>query len=188
MAVTVKIPDLQASRPIVDREGRPQFDFLRWINSAFSQLEEAQNAVTAALEAAGIALDAAAAAQAAADAVTGDTNLSSSYVTGLTLEAFNDGADCHVDISAHTRVYGDGTSVPVNGGTLSGITHDTVVRVYYDQPSRAGGAVTYQWSSLIEDATQAGDRHSVGSVVTPRTAEVGSIIGSPVYPPGYSIP
>ena len=147
-----------------------------------------QEAVTAAQEAADAAQIAADQAQAAADEVGEQSGIASSWVKNLTMEAENDGADCSVTISAHTRVYGDGTEVAVNAGGFSGIPHDTIVRVYYDDPDRAGGAVTYQWTSDIDVAAQAGDRHSVGAVVTPRAAEIIPIIGTPVNPPGYAIP
>lgn len=146
-------------------------------------------AIAAALETAVTEAQAAAdAAQAAADTVGSDTSIANSWVEGLTLEAFNDGADCHVDISDHLRKYGDGTSVSVDGGTLGAIAHDTVVRVFYHDAARAGGAVTYEWTTDPTAAAQTGDVHSVGSTVTPRATEMGSVIGSPVYPPGYSIP
>lgn len=178
---TLVLAELQQVRPIVDAEGRPTPELLRNLNNNnlnirtvvnqlaefVEQIVELNNLITE---------------------VGGQNSMGDSYVTGLTLEAFNDGADCHVDISDHTRVYGDGSSVAVNGGTLSGIPHDTIVRPYYDQASKAGGAVTYLWTSDIGTAAQSGDRHSVGAVVTPRAAEVTSIRGSGVYPPGYAIP
>lgn len=185
----VRIPDFQQSRAIVDpKTGFPTSEFMRSLNGAFRQLQDAQNATNEALIAAGIATAAAAAAQAAADSVTVDTSIANSYVSGLTLEAFNDGADCHVDISIHTRIYGDGASVSVDGGTLTGLAHNTVIRVYYDQPSRAGGSVSYQWTSDETVAAQTGDRHSVGATVTPRSAEMGSVRGGGVSPPGFVIP
>lgn len=163
-------PRLRQGVPIAEKSGDPSSDFiLKWQNFA-SMLERVPEI------------------QAALGTITTDTSLSNSYVDGLTIEAFNDGATCHVDISAHTRVYGDGTSVPVNGGTISGLAHDTVIRVYYDQASRAGGAVTYQWTSDPSTAAQTGIRHSVGATVTPRAAEMDSVVGSGAPAPGYVIP
>lgn len=163
-------PRLRDGVPIATADGNPSSDFiLKW-----------QNVMTL--------LESVPEIQAALAAVTTDTSLSNSYVSGLTLEAFNDGATCHVDISDHTRVYGDGTSVPVTGGSISGLAHDTVIRVYYDQASRTGGIVTYQWTSDPEVAAQSGIRHSVGATVTPRVAEVDSIVGSGAPAPGYAIP
>lgn len=41
MAVTVKVAKLQAGRAIVDKDGRPQADFLRALNDTFANLREA---------------------------------------------------------------------------------------------------------------------------------------------------
>lgn len=163
-------PRLRDGVPISELDGNPSSDFiLKW-----------QNVMTL--------LESVPEIQAALAAVTTDTSIANSYVDGLTLEAFNDGATCHVDISDHTRVYGDGTSVSVTGGTISLLAHDTVVRVYYDQASRAGGAVTYQWTDDATTAAQTGNRHSVGATVTPRTAEMDTVVGGGASPPGYAIP
>lgn len=66
--------------------------------------------------------------------------IQTSSVTGLTFSVSSTGA---VTISAHTRIYSDKT-VSVNSGSLgaSGSVGDLVL-VYYDDPTRAGGAVTY---------------------------------------------
>lgn len=185
MPAPIKLPRLP-----VNWKEQPQL-FERYWDDAMSSIETTLNAILAIPEiaaAVAAAQAAAAAAQAAADSVTADTSIASSYVTGLTLEAFNDGADCHVDISAHMRVYGDGTTVAVNGDTIPALPFDTIVRVYYDQASRAGGAVAYQWTSDAATAAQTGDRHSVGAVVTPRPTEPGSVLGGGVQAPGFVIP
>ena len=73
---------------------------------------DAANAAAAAADAAAAAADsAAAAAQGAADTVAADSSLASSGVSGLTMTATDAGADATITISAHTRIYGDGTSV-----------------------------------------------------------------------------
>ncbi len=93
-----------------------------------------------------------------------------------------------IAISAHTRIYGDGTSVAVAGGTLTGQPYSTSIWVAYDQPSRAGGAVSYQ-AFLTVQGNGAGDpdRHFVGAVATPAAAAP-PVDGLPVIPPGGVIP
>ena len=132
---------------------------------------DAANAAAAAADAAAAAADAAAsAAQGAAETVAADSSLASSGVSGLTMTATDAGTDATITISAHTRIYGDGTSVAVSGGTVTGLAYSTGFFVYYDQASRAGGAVTYQATTSAATAAQTGDRHSLGAVTTPAAA------------------
>lgn len=73
--------------------------------------------------------------------------VASSYTTGLTFTL--DSAGSFV-LSTHSRIYLDKT-VSVTGATIStGADPDDVVLVYYDDPTRAGGAVTYQTLILDE--------------------------------------
>lgn len=87
-----------------------------------------------------------------------------------------------ITITAHTRVYGDGASVAVNGGSLSGWTQGQFVQVYYDDAGRAGGTVSYQ--GTVDVIAQAGARHIVGGVAIPLAGEV-PVDGIPPFPPGY---
>lgn len=87
-----------------------------------------------------------------------------------------------ITIAAHVRVYGDGTQVPVNGGTLTGFAPGDYVSVYYDDAGRAGGAVAYQGATNA--IAQQGDRHSVGQISIPQPGETPSA-GGGVSPPGY---
>ncbi|HEY8593318.1 MAG TPA: Hint domain-containing protein [Sphingomicrobium sp.] len=70
--------------------------------------------------------------------------IANSYATGLTFSVSSAGA---VTISGHTRVYSD-KNVTVNGtgGTpiATGAASGALVYIYYDDPDRAGGTVTYQ--------------------------------------------
>ncbi len=187
----IQIPALQAGRPIVTREGAPQTDFQTWINSAFRQLQSAQNATNAALVAAGLATAAAAAANAAADAASSETSIVNSFVTGFVgtspLSADNTGL---ITVANHQRQYGDPTlnpTVNVTGDTFaSGASVGDIVRVFYDDPTRAGGGVTYQFTiDPVDPPVQGGDRHVVGAVEIPAA---GSSDGGYVRPPGYTNP
>ncbi len=141
----------------------------------------------AAAEAAAAAAQASAnAAQAAADDVSTATSLENSFITNFTpplISADNTGA---VTIANHDRQYaGDPAPPPVAviGGTFpSGFVSGDLVRCYYDDAARTGGAVVYQFTLDPTVAAQTGIRHSVGAVEIPAA---GSQDGDPVRPPGF---
>ena len=143
----------------------------------------AQAAAVTANTAATAASTAASTANTAATAVTAQSNIASSYVTGCTITATDAGANVTVTISAHTRVYGDGTSVAVSGGSLTALAYSTTYFIYYDQASRLGGAVTYVATTSSSTAAQLGSRHVVGSALTP-AALAAPVSGRQVDPPG----
>lgn len=190
---------------IVETDGKATTDFqLKYqrncesIEEALASLQDqidliaqAQAAADAANAAASAANAAAANAQAATDASASENSLVRSYpadpVGGVLISADNTGAVTIVD---HDRIYGDAAlnpTVPVAGDIIStGAGAGSIVRVYYDDPARSGGAVTYQFT--IDPASppvQGGDRHSVGAVEIPAA---GSVDGGPVRPPGYANP
>lgn len=187
--MAVRIPAFQQSRPIADANGIPTNEFLRSLNGAFKVLVDAQNATAAALAAATAATAAAAAANAAASSVTSESSLVNSFVTGFAgaspLSADSAG---NVTIANHSRQYGDTTLNPtraVTGAVLAtGQVNPALVRIYYDDPTRAGGAVTYHFT--VDPAAapvQGGNRHVVGAVTIPAA---GAANGGYVRPPGYS--
>lgn len=187
--MAVRIPPFQQSRPVVDKNGLPTNEFLRSLNGAFKVLVDAQNATAAALAAAGIATAAAAAANAAAAASKAESSLVNSFVTNF-VGASPLSADSlgNVTILAHDRQYGDTTLNPtraVNSGMLAtGEVSPAVVRVYYDDPTRAGGAVTYLFTvDPADPPVQGGNRHVVGAVEIPAA---GTSDGGYVRPPGFT--
>lgn len=162
--------------------------------NAILQIPELQEAIEEAREAADNANAAAEQAQGAADtasnaalATARETSIVNSYVSNFTAPLLSVTFDGVVTIKPHDRVYGDTTlnpTVSVNGGSLntSAAPGDTI-RIFYDDPSRAGGAVTYQWTSdPTPPPVQGGDRHSVGVVKIPVE---GSSNGNNIRPPGY---
>ncbi len=192
----------QGRLPIVDSEGRPTAEFLRTLNAnvdIVNAIAEAQAAAAAANAAAGVAQAAATTAQTAAegaqtaadnaqatsDSLSAEQSINTSYPTNYApplLSATNLG---DVTIASHDRVYGNpplNPTVALAGDTIATgfVTGDRVV-IYYLDPTRAGGAVTYQASLDDADAAQTGDTHSVGVVIIPG---VGSDDGFPVLPPG----
>ena len=188
---------LQRGVPIVDRNGQPTASFQLYWQQAIDGLQSQINAIAAAQAAADAANAAAEAAQTAADnADTAATNaanaaedaaansaLVNSYVTGATLAGTDAGTNATITISGHTRYYADGTSVAVSGGSVTALSYSTDYYIYYDQPSRAGGSVTYQATTSIATAAQTGDRHTVGKVSTP-AALAADTPGYSVEPPG----
>lgn len=196
MAGPIKIPDFQQSLPVVDKDGRPLAAFLRALNTAFKVLVNNANATNAALEAAGIAQAAAASANAAAataqnaaDETASESSIVQSYVTNFSgASPISVSSTGVVTILVHDRVYGNSTlnpTVAVSGGSLpTGAASTQVVRVYYDDASRAGGAVTYQFT--VDPAAapvQGGVRHVVGAAEVP---VAGSSNGGFIRPPGFT--
>lgn len=114
-------------------------------------------------------------------------DITNSYTSpSAVLTASNDG---NITIAAHTRVYGDGSSVAVNGGSLSGFSAGDYVSVYYDDPARSGGAVAYMGTTSA--VAQAGARHSVGQIAIPQAGEApstGGGVAAPGYTPGGQTP
>lgn len=191
--MTVRLDRLQRGLKIQGDNG-VTIDFQTLWQNAMEQIEDALNSVldaqaaAAAADAAAIAANAAADnAQAAADGAGEASSLATSGTSGLTITATDAGADVTITISAHTRVYGDGTSVAVSGGSLTGRPYSTILYIYYDDAARTGGTVTYQSTTSQATAAQTGDRHSLGAVTTPAAA-AGPVTGAPNLPPGVVLP
>jgi hypothetical protein len=89
--------------------------------------------------------------------------------TDLTLTGHDVSGTGTITISDHTRLYPD-KAVRVTGATIpTGLTLNTDCAVFYDDPGRAGGAVTYQVVSTSGGnrafpAYPNGGRHFVGRV------------------------
>ncbi len=190
----VKLPRLP-----VNWKEQPQL-FERYWDEAMTQLEKTLNAIldipliedalsqvdAAVVEAQAAASAASASAAVAQESATGANAvaaLTSSGVTGITITAADAGSSVTITISGHTRTYGDGSSVAVLGDTLTGRSYSTSYYIYYDDPARTGGTVSYQTTTNQSDAIQAGDRHLVGVVTTPAAAG-GPEDGFEVRPPG----
>lgn len=126
------------------------------------------------------------AAQAANDNVANvsrEINLANSYPDPPGVLAA--GSDGVITIAAHTRRYGDGTSVSVNSGSVSGFAQGDNVTVYYQDTAREGGAVTYEGTT--SPVAQAGDTHVVGVVQIPAAGQPPAQ-GAGVPAPGYMTP
>ena len=193
MSLPPRPQKFRQDRAITDpKTGNPTTEFLRSINGAIDLLsylatiQEAADNANAAAEAANAA---AAAAQGSANSTAAAYALANSYPTGLTITAVDVGAGTSstINISAHNRVYATTppTTVAVNAGSITGLTPSTRYYIYYDQPSRAGGAVTYVETTTQSVVAQVGNRHSVGTIVTPAPSG-GPSNGGGTTPPGGS--
>ena len=159
--------------------------FPRYWDEAMKQVESSVNgilaipAIAAALAALEVATDAA---TAAAETATEVAALTNSGTTGLTITATDAGANVTVTLSAHTRIYGDGNNKTVNAGSVTGLAYSTLYYIYYDDATRAGGAVTYLATTSQTTAAQTGSRHFIGQVMTPAAAAPptdGDYVGAP---------
>jgi hypothetical protein len=197
----INVPPLSSGEAIVDpKTGAPTQAFQIWWQNAYQNIADAINGIAAALEAAGIALDAAEVALAAAETAQNAADDAQAATNGLTAEQslVNSGIENFtppllsaadtgdVTIANHDRRYGNGDVVSVAGDTVAtGYAAGDVAYIFYDDPTRAGGAVTYQFSLDSADAVQGGDRHSVGAVAIPAA---GTEDGNFVRPPGVVSP
>lgn len=88
---------------------------------------------------------------------------------GNVLSATDAGSNVTITIAAHTRKYGDATSVSVSGGTLTGLDYSTKYYVYYDDANRTGGSETYHATTdpNTSQPNAATGRHSLGKITTP---------------------
>jgi hypothetical protein len=140
---------------------------------ALEAADAANAAAVLATAAAAAANTAAIAAQSTADDITAVNALGTSYVSGTppVITAADVGANVTITIAAHTRNYpqpdGSVISVAVTGGSLTARSYSTDYFVYYDDPARTGGGVTYQSTTAAATAAQIGDRHTVGEILTP---------------------
>lgn len=203
--MTIKVSNLSASVPIVDADGLPTPYWVQNFNSTIANLVSALNQVIAAQNAATVANAAAATANAAATSAAtaaasantaattantaattaqNTTNVASSYVTpSNVLTATDAGANATISISAHTRTLTNGTTISVNSGSVTALAYSTGYWIYYDDPSFAGGAVTYNATTTQATAAQTGSRFCVGAITTPAHG-AGGTSGKVVTPPG----
>lgn len=191
----IRIPSLQQRNPIVDEQGRMTPEFARRLQDAFNSIANALNQVRAipeiqtALAAIPDAIqqvqDATDAALAAADGASGiaaanarEQALVNSYIDP---DSVITATTTTITIAAHTRRYADGTSVPVNGGTVPATGPNDTDYVSYIDTERDGGAVAYIVSTT--PPVQTGDTHVVGAVLIPATGSVDG--GTGPRRPGY---
>lgn len=176
-----RLPRLQRQETYFEDTGRPTAKMqLHWQRFA-ERIERRFDDIEAVLAAVQAAQATAAAAVQTANATQAVISLTDSYTNPVSiLTASSDGT---VTIAAHSRVYGNGTSVSVNSGTVTGQSGN--VTIYYVDPARAGGAVTY--IGTTNPVAQTGDTHVAGQVTIPAMGEPATT-GSGPAAPGYTPP
>ena len=93
------------------------------------------------------------------------------------LNANDAGSDATITVDAHNLVY-DGGTVAYNSGSVTGLSFSTQYSVYTDDPTKAGGAVTYIATTTTTDLTANKGRYYVGFVTTPADG-AGPTVGEP---------
>lgn len=197
--MALNLPSMQRNVVIVESStGHTTPVYHRWwqkvvktLETSFNDLEElvldiaaAQNTADTAQTTATSAQTTATSAQADAVSASALTSFSVSGTLGCTITGTDAGSDATVSITAHSRIYGDGTSVSVNSGTVTGLSYSTQYYIYYVDPSRSGGSVTYLATTVAATAVQTGDTHFVGVVTTPAAAAPDTT-GSTNQAPGF---
>lgn len=76
------------------------------------------------------------------------------------------GSDVTISIASHNVQYGFGT-VAYNSGSITGLSFSTVYHIYADDPTYAGGTVTYLATTNPNNVTANDGRYYVGKVTTP---------------------
>lgn len=163
--MSLRLPRLINSLPITKPEGgTPALSFMQWWDTFAKQIETFASDITNALTQAGIAIT-------TANSANNVAKLAGSGTENLTLSATDAGSDASIMISAHNRLYADGTTVSLDAGTLTGLAYSTKYYIHYDDSSFAGGAVTYQASTTDTAASQTGSTHFVGIITSPAAAD-----------------
>lgn len=168
--MAVELPKLSARASIVqDSPGQPSipahYDFIELFNKLSQTTQDQLNQILSLIAAI-------------------------SWPYGLAIQGVADGLTAKITLSAHTRV-SLSTAVSVDAGEVTGVAYATLYYVYYDDPSRAGGAVDYEATTVQVDAfasTAFPYRLFVGSVTAPATSGDPPTDGTPANPPGDSQP
>jgi hypothetical protein len=83
----------------------------------------------------------------------------------LPLGATADASTASISIAPHTLQYGYGV-VPYSAGTIAGLNPSTTYYVYADDPTFAGGAVSYLATTNPQTVVASNGRYYVGSIIT----------------------
>lgn len=89
-----------------------------------------------------------------------------SLQSAIPISASADASVATVNVDAHSVLYG-GETISYNAGSIIGLPVSTVVYIYVDDPTAAGGAVTYEYTTDYTDVVGAQGRYFVGAILTP---------------------
>lgn len=135
------------------------------IEQSINALTQTVTAIQAAFQAAAEAQRVAGLATDSVELVRKEQKLTNSYTSPQnSVSADSSGT---VTIANHARVYTDGTTVSITGGTLGGFGIGQAVGVYYDDATFALTNPVFQADTGGGEAVQTNARHVVGFVVIP---------------------
>jgi len=83
------------------------------------------------------------------------------------LTATDAGSSATVNIASFTQRTSSKGDVSVNSGSVTALSYSTLYFLYYDDPTLAGGAVTYAATTTKTTAINGAGRFFVGSITTP---------------------
>lgn len=160
--MTIKIPPLHMKVPIADENGCPTPDFQRKFVDTLQSLAGTINKISR---------------------INSHTNPTT------VLTATDNGTTATVTVAAHTRVYGDGSTLSVASGTMPGLVSNTNYAFYYDDKTLANPKPTYIATTTIgtAQAVAADGRHFLGVIITPPAGSGKTRTGGGVYPMGSSV-
>jgi len=192
---------LNTGMVIVDENGRVNAMFVQNLNNIIQNLTSAFNAIAGAVAEQEHILEQLIEINGLIEDVNGDlvaingkvSDVQSDLITQTITNSYTNpdsvvtatynGTTGTITIANHQRIYTDGVIVPVTGGTLTGFTAGSYQYIYYLDPSRTGGNVTYQATTDIQTAAQINGVHSLGGVMIPTTTG-GTGSGGGSTPPG----
>jgi hypothetical protein len=157
--------------------------------AAVADIAAAQAAADAAQTAADSAATDAATAQSTADTAKKNDKLTVSYTDPIyILSASDAGTDATISIAAHTRKYGDGTSVSISADTIAGKNYSTYYYVYYNDSTFSDPTPNFiaTTSSRTAQTNPTTGRHFVGKITTPASGG-GSTSGGSGGPPWWKL-
>lgn len=160
--MTFKLPKIDRSVPITEEKGLPTSVFHRWFNSLVDKLEAQETQQ---------------------DSILAALRLNSSFTNPVGVVTAQE--DGKIFIADHTRIYGDGSSVAVQGGVVTDFTNSDVVTIYYIDTALAGGVVEYLGS--LSAVPQVSGYHVVGQVTIPLVGDP-DVGGAGPTAPGYTAP
>lgn len=167
--MTFSLPPLAAAVPIVDANGRPSNQFIRFwqsVTSLIAAQENSQNTTLANLK-----------------------RLTSHTSPTTIVHAADAGATATITIDGHTRVYGDGTTLALAGAVHPGLVSATTYAIYYDDPTLLLATPTYLFTTTLATAQAAAaeGRHFLGIITTPAAGSGLTIDGGGVYAVGSNV-
>jgi len=134
-------------------------------------VDAVETAVETAQGAASDAMDAAAEAKSQVGLVFTFQQVRDSYSDPDVLTASAAGGVATISVAAHDRHYLNNTvAIPLDAGSVTGLSPETTYQVFYDDPDFEGGAVEYHALPTIEGSLASLEfpaRHNVGQVTTP---------------------